>query len=531
MLVAAGASGGHECHDGDRPPHIGNGTLPAMGRGSALVSLLGLAGCAQVWGLDPTSGPEVPLPPTASLAMQRLSIGATLVRAPAELSAATATYLIADAGEPTGFRRIAAAWSDATTSWTAEVPEGVPASVEFTVPDDLEPYRRLWTFPQRELRGVLGYYEHPGLTTAPTGATVDVQLTLPSGYASGETFRLFAIGPWAFHDFTATALPPADTGATTIGPVSIEYDANAWKPAAITRPLQRITTADRVVALRYAGNELTAAGEVPAFELAPGANQVASALSAVLRAPLDVRLQPDVVASRLGATTPLGTTQSMQWRVVAAPAWEYANSNGVQLHAASVAPTDAGMITTPYGNPFVGLGWSSLFAWTATRQRVYTVASLSLPVTLSAGLHQFDVPREGLVLDQPAGLPVLITMAKVPLTSDGMSVTLEPGQPVELSLVADRASNTLYQYNVYELVPNTASPPTALAYKVVYVALGPSSEMTIPHDVFVPGRFYTIRAHCISGGFPSVGEGNLQHRDLPYAVGYLDSAVFSVTPS
>jgi hypothetical protein len=95
-------------------------------------------------------------------------------------------------------------------------------------------------------------------------------------------------------------------------------------------------------------------------------------------------------------------------------------------------------------------------------------------------------------------------------------------------LVADRPTNLFYQWNVYELVPNAAMPPTALARKVVYAALGTETTITIPNDVFVAGKIYTIRAHCVQGGYPGFSTGDLQDRDVPYAVGYLDSGVFTV---
>jgi hypothetical protein len=187
------------------------------------------------------------------------------------------------------------------------------------------------------------------------------------------------------------------------------------------------------------------------------------------------------------------------------------------------------MITTPYGNPFVGIGWRTLFTWATSKSRAYTVPTLTLPVTLTAGLVHYAEPSPALTLDQPAGLPVLVSINKMPLTSDGLTVMLDSQKPVELSLVADRTANTFYQFNVYELVPNTAMPPTALDYKIAYVASGPTPAITIPHDVFVTGKVYTVRAHCINGGYPTISEGNLQNREVPYAVGYLDSGVFTVS--
>lgn len=490
-----------------------------------ILSILGLAGCAQVWGLDTTSSPApdtVAPPPMATLRVERLSIGASIVRAPADLTGQTASYLVPDAAQPSGFVKIPATLSATKDAWSADVPDGVVASVEFTLPQDAVPYRRLYTLPNRTVLTSLALYEHPNIVASPTGAALSPTLTLPAAYAAGELIRLFVVGPWNYHDFPAPAV-----GATTIGPGAIPYDTANWTALAITRPPQRITTVDRVVALRYVANDLTGAGEIASFDQLDGTTSISTVMTAVTHAALDVKLQPSVVATRLGSTSPAATSaSSMAWSVTAAPAWQYANNNGPVLQSLAVAETDNGIITTTFGNPFVGVGWKTLFLWTANKRRAYTVPSLTLPATLYTGLNQYDEPSAGLVLDQPAGLPVLVSINQMPLTSDGLTATLDPAKSVELSLVADKTANTLYQFNIYQLVPNMAN--TALDFKIVYVATGLTPQITIPPDVFVTGKVYTVRAHCIKGGYPMIADGNLQDRSLPYSFGYLDSGVFTV---
>ncbi|NVB82276.1 MAG: hypothetical protein HOV81_28100 [Kofleriaceae bacterium] len=491
--------------------------------GRLAISLVGLAlgGCAQVWGLDETTA-DIPLPPQASLQLDRLSMGATMERRPADLTGMTATYLIEDAADPSGMRRIPATLADSNDRWTAELPEGVAASVEFTQPD-LTPFRRLYTFPNRTLLSLFGMYEHPGPEPAPMTAAAAVQITLPSPYVAGELLRLYAVGPWVYHDFA----PPAD-GATSLGPVTVPYDAANWPTTNSAKPLQRITTADRVVALRYSGNLLTAAGEVVPFDQEQGATtNISVALSPVTQTPLDVKIDPAGTAMRLGMTSPAGASVAMAWSVVAAPPAIYANNQGPVLQSSGIAATDGGMITLPYGNPFTGIGWRSLFTFASNKSRVYMVPPMNLPVTLYAGLNAFDEVKAGLQVEQAAGLPVLVSINKIPLTSDGLTAMLDPATPVELTLVADRTANTLYQFNVYEVAPNSAA--TAIELKIVYAAYGLEPTIVVPHDVFETGKSYLLRAHTIKGGFPTIADGNLQNRDLPYSVGYLDSGVFTVT--
>jgi hypothetical protein len=496
-----------------------------MVRAAALVILVTAAGCAQLFGIDETSasGDAPPPTPYVSLQIDRISIGSTLARAPLDLTGQTATFVIEDAAEPSGLRRVQGVLADTKDRFTAEIAEGTRAAVEFTVPE-ATPFRRLFAFPSRNISTLHGVYEHPNPADAPATGTFTVRLTLPSGYASGQAFRLFAVGPWVQHTFAATELPAVDTGATAIGPVSIPYNMTGFASVVGARPTPTLTAQDQIVALRYVGNDLTAAGRVTPFDQTGGPDPVNATLTAVAHAPLDVKLDPNAVAMRLAGTSPPVTTLAMAWSVVAAPAWKLANNNGPLLNAASVTQTDPTTVTAMFGNPFTDLGWTSLFTWASNRARTYTVPKFNLPLTLYAGLNHVDDVQPGLVLDQPAGLPVLVSINKMPLNADGLTVTLDPARAVELSLVADRATNLFYQWNVYEVVANM----TALEYKVAYVALASETTVKVPADIFAAGKVYMIRAHCIQGGFPSFSTGDLQNRDVPYAVGYLDAGVFTV---
>jgi hypothetical protein len=483
------------------------------------------AGCAQLFGIDETSAPDAPPPtPFVSLQIDRVSIGSTLERAPLDLTGETASFFVEDAADASGLRRVPAMLADTNDRWTGEVPEGVCAAVEFTLPEAVT-FRRLFAFPSRTLSTLHGFYEHPNPESAPVTSTFNVKLTLPTGYASGQLFRLYAVGPWVQHTFVAGELPAPDLGATTIT-ATVPYNATGFPSLVGTRPTPKLTALDQIVALRYVGNDLTAAGRVPPFDQTAGADPVVATLTAVPHAPLDVKIDPAAVAMRLAGTSPPVSALSMAWSVVAAPAWQLANNNGPLLNAVGVAPTDPMMVTAMFGNPFSDLGWTSLFTWAANRSRAYTVPKFSLGLTLYAGLiHQDDV-APALVMDQPAGVPVLVSVNQTPLSQDGLTLTIDPTKAVTLSLVADRATNLFYQWNIYEVVPNAAM--TALEYKVAYVALSNETTMKVPNDVFVAGKVYMIRAHCIQGGFPTFASGDLKNRDVPYAVGYLDAGVFTV---
>ena len=77
----------------------------------------------------------------------------------------------------------------------------------------------------------------------------------------------------------------------------------------------------------------------------------------------------------------------------------------------------------------------------------------------------------------------------------------------------------------------TASAAAAIAVKEWLTANGRTGTVKFfgtPAEEGGGGKVYMIRAHCVQGGFPSFSTGDLQNRDVPYAVGYLDAGVFTV---
>ena len=491
--------------------------------GRFAIALVACAGCAQVFGIDETTGPGDAAPPGITATWELVTIGARVTREPADLRGQTATFLITDAAEPSGLRRVPAMLSPSNDAWSAEIDEGTRAALEYTLPGTT--FRRLLAFSQRTLLLSAAIYANP--VEAPMGGTLAVSLALPSQYLSSEGFQLWVVGPWVVHGLSAAELPAPDVGNTQIS-TSIAYDTPRFPSLVGTRPLPKITAEDQLVALRYSVGTLNGSAIIPPFEQTGGSDPVTGTMTANTLAPLDVRVDPAALVTRLNGTSPANTSIGMSWSVVAAPGWQRANNLGPVLVSAGVSTTDPGMLTTPYGNPFTSLGWNSLMTWAAGKTRAYTEPVSTLAATLGSGLLHQDEPSAGLMLDQPAGLPVLISINRQPLNSDGQAVMLDPTKAVELSLIADRTTNTYYQWNVYELVPNAAMPPTALEYKLVYLAQATETSVTIPHDVFEAGKHYTIRGHAFAGGYPAAASGDYQTRALPHAVGYLDSGVFRV---
>ena len=498
--------------------------------GLRALALLVLAGCAQLFGIDNTTSavtPDAPPPtPMVSLSFDRLSIGATVVRAPQPLDPPLmATYLVPDATDPTILDGVPAMQS-ASNTWSATIATGTPAA-DFNLPDYPTALERQWSF-ARTMYGLFGQMEHPNRQPAPSPATIRTTITLPSGYVSTESFQMFAIGTWAIHGFLAAELPAPNLGATAIN-TTLAYDTAANHFQAITgRPLDAITSADAVLVLRYVGNQLT--GQLVASFGQTGADTVSGAMAAVAASSaLDVTIQPAMPQTRFGAVRPSVANIAMGWDLRAAPGYLYANNNGPLLAAAALTPASAAKITQAYGNPFVARGWNAIFNWNNYEYRTVTVAGPNLPTTLYAGLQQLAEPAAALSLTIPAPLPITISLDGIALSADNLSVKLDATKPATASFVADRPGSTYTNVQVYELVPNAPTGATSLVYQFRYSASGFGTSYEIPPSVLQVGHYYTIRANCITGGYPAINSGDLTQRDLPFSQGYADSGVFTVT--
>lgn len=490
-----------------------------MGRMTpVVVGVTLLAGCAQLAGIDETSGPTTP--DQATLSVERVSIGSAVVVGPQDLSANTAQFLVPDDTAEDGFSHVDAELV-ANDTWGAKVP-GAPA-VLFDLPDKPDPQKRMLDLGIRNTFMSFGVLEHPNPEAPPGAAMLTVRGTLPSAYAATESLQVYIVGAWA-----QRAIPGADlpmVGDTAFGPVTFAY---GMMNALTQRPLEKITTADAVLLLRYIGNRLTGVMEGAPFEQT-GSDMVMGTMTNVAPAEtLDIMVGPPAaVAARFAPARPAVPNLSMVWSLHAAPGAQYAFDSGPLLHQAAVAMADTGMVNATYGNPFVAKGWPTTLTWQATASRSYTPAGQTLPATLQAGLQQIVAPTPSQVLDFPAGLPEAISIDGRPLSTDGVTIA-KPTQPVSVTFVSAIQTNTLYAVNLYELVPNAGG--TALSHQLVLSTYALAPRATFPPGLFEAGKIYVLRAYCIQGGLPKAAEGDLRVRSLPYAHGFLDSGVFTVMP-
>src|SRR5262249_57853630 len=125
--------------------------------------------------------------------------------------------------------------------------------VLFTLPN----FAGLLAIDTRHSNFAFGVLEHPNPVSATPSAMFQVQGTLPTPYATGESLQLYVVGSWIVH-----GVPPPGVGSTAINTAQFALaDTDS-----LIGPRQQIASADAVVFLRYdATSTLTAAGQAPGF--------------------------------------------------------------------------------------------------------------------------------------------------------------------------------------------------------------------------------------------------------------------------
>ena len=489
-----------------------------MSRVAALVAGVAVAGCASLAGIDDTSGDARG---GDSVALTRVSLGAQVVTTPLDLTGLQASYLVPSTATPAGFDVISAK-TTAPGTWVADLPAAAP--VKLGVPDGPPPVPRLFAFPNTALQVPFVVFEHPNPTPAPTPGMLDLTVALDLATTDTEGFQVFTVGSWSQRAIAPAELPMV--GSMQLGPLSYDFNTSTSLSG---RPLDALTQQDRFYVLRYNGTELTGVAAVPPFDQTGDDTLSSSMLAVATTQTLDVRIEPARLTTRYASVRPAVSTLQMGWSLTAAPGLAAAQTTGPVLQSGVLAESDFG-VTVQYGNPFVDPMWPTVLALTTLETRVYTGGAL--PVTLQAGMSQVVTPTPGVALTVPAGLPELISLDHMPLSTDGQTIP-QPTKLVEVSFVADTPvagspNATLYSLAVFDLLPNAAT--TGLEYHQVLAATSSSPTFEIPPDIFQVGHSYTLRATCHLDGYPAIADGDLVTRSVPFAESFLDSAVIKVVP-
>jgi hypothetical protein len=479
-----------------------------------MAALVAGTGCAQLFGLDNTTGGDASVDVT-TLQVQRVSIGASVIKAPQDLTGQTAQFLTEDGTKVDGTLV-------GTDTFSAPL-LGTPA-VTFTLPDMVRP-RRLLALPSRAQKLIHAVYEHPGTQPPLPSSQIALSVTLPSPFVTGQTFQVQSIGAW-MQSPVAVAAP--DTGVTTVSQ-TLDYSMFTSMTGGAKA---RITTSDVTLFLRYTGTALSGVLQAQ-FDQTDGADGMSGTMTAVAAdQTATATLDSAGYATRFSAVRPAVTTYSSSWRVSAAPGWSVLGDVGVRLDSGANGAA-ATMFTATYGNPFESLDWKAVVVVGAQQSRVfsYTENAMSANVTLSASLAQYGLPTQLTSITMPAGLATTIRADQNLLTNDGASVKLDLTKPVEVDAIIDMPANTLYELVLTELGLDITGTAPVVTRTILLDALTTSTGMPVfkvPPELFTVGKSYILTVRVYQGGFMDPESGDLTLVALPYASSSVDSAVFTV---
>ena len=514
-----------------RPTAVLYRVLPAAVAAAAI-------GCAQLAGIETTVGPG------DSIAVTRMSIGTKVVLAPVDPAEISATYFVASR-DPSGYDRLAAVPDPSHARLTTQL--RTPAPVEFTLEHEPTPLPRLFAFPGPQLSVLYGVLEHPIPQAAPMGATFAVSATLDAPVVAGQSFQVYVVGAWLQRGFSATEAP---VGALQLAPPAFGFTA---ANSVSGRPqIDRITTDDAFLILRYTGPILSGVAEAMPFAQADLAGAVttpafpltmASVAPGMLSPTFSASLMTGVIAERyktVRPAVPVPPQVQINWSLVAAPGYAAASNSGPVLQSGAVAMTDTG-VNVSYENPFATRGWNTIFTLATVVSRVYMAPlgpmGMPIPVTLFAGMNQFleppPSPTTPVPLDLPAGLPQVITIGSTVLATDNAFIK-QSSQFFNVSFTVDAPPSTAAQgpryYNL-QLFDLVFDPMTMAVDRVlVFAAAGKDPAFALPPELFQVGHSYTLRALSTLGGAPGAEQGDFHNPQLPLAQSYLDSGVFTVMP-
>lgn len=477
-------------------------------------------GCAQLAGIDETSGPagdggDGPPPGQVQLSWERISLGTTVERSPMDLTGQTASYLVPSAAAAMGFERVMPALQGST--WVSDLT--MPAPIEFTLPDYPAPLTRIWDVDVPALTGGYVVLEHPDPQPPPEGATLAMAVTSDVAFTGAEAYQLFTVGAWTQRGLA----PPALAGEVTLDPTPFPYSTTSSIGG---RPHIALSPADAVFVLRYAGNQLQAVLEAPPFAQT-AADTITGALTPIaLDQSLGITFDYATIAARFGVVSPAPAAPNMAMYLRAAPGGALGSDTGIQLDAIGVGPETVNPIASTYGNPFAARGWPTTMTLVATASRTYTPPSLPFPVGLASQLVEVAAPVSGMTASFAAGFPTRIAIGGTLLTIDGVEVT-QPTQPVDVTFLTSSTANTYYAMNLFEVAANATGDGAVRNFVVQIVSR--EQRFSIPPQYLAAGKLYNVRVFVHQGFATGASTGDLRPNS-PGSQAWHDSGVFRVVP-
>lgn len=471
------------------------------------VLAIGAAGCAQLLGLDPTSGDGRT---KTSVVYDRVSIGATVITNPEDVTGLPAQFLLVDRDDPTQFITVDAIGEGDT--WQGEVFE--PAPLRLRVPG--ETFDRIIDLGAQATAVSRFVLERPGAVAAEPTAMINLTLNFNPIYANEQLVWL-SVGAWGVR-----ALTPAPLNAATFAHPPF---ATSTISTITGRPIERITIEDVVVIERINGQTLTGFATIDPFDQTDNVSVIANLNPTTLDQMPTFAVDPAALAARMATIVPAVPAPTQSWAIRAAPGKAIGFDAGPQLTAGTIAVVDR-MVAPIYGSPFGAQGWEPVLTHAASATRAVTPPGQTLPITLSAvALELIDPATAGGALDFPVGIPQLVSVDMRPLSNDAVMIA-RPTKIVNVSFFADRDQNALYEIELAELGLNPMGNPDRL---VKLVATRREPTFQLPPELFEPNKSYSLRA-VVYQGLPNVAGGDLRTRTLPFAISFVDSGMFTVMP-
>ena len=466
-------------------------------------------GCAQLFGLDVTTSAPDANPDEVSLAVQRVSVGSTVVKAPQDMTGQMATFY-ADDGATAGMLI-------PPNKFTAPVMTGTPPVI-FTLPRDMTP-RYFASSRAQTVNHVV--FERPGMMPAADTSKITVGITLPSPYVSGEAFNVVAVGPWTQHPLAAGELPLPDMGLTTISTPAIDY-TTGFSSLISSMTRAKITSTDYVVVLRTVGSRLTGYLETQ-FDQTDGTDTISGTMSAITaNRTLNATFDPAVFMSRFATAKPALTGLSLNYSISASPGADVGQTRGIQLVAGGSNPMTDTSVTVSYGNPFEGHAWKSVLTYAASSSRTFMF--MTAPVSLGATMQTVSDPEQTTSITLPAALPTAVKANDTELITDGIDVMLDLTKPVTLTATLEKPTATYYSLTLSEITVSGMTPTRT----AVISAASTTPTFQIPQSYFQVGHSYVVQFRAQEGGYLNAAGGDFTTFTLPLSTSTLDSALFTV---
>jgi hypothetical protein len=472
------------------------------------VTCASLASCAQVFGIDETSGPPVEEGRDVSFSWTQGYIGATYKESPLDLTGATGAFFTTAAD---GTRTEIPSTVGAPGTFVATVNDtDTMTHARVVLPTLNNGAARFYKLPGNALKGITHLARHEDQQPPPMGATITFQGIIDIFDPALDVVHVIVMGPWS--RLIATA-----------GQTMVNY--SSFIPM-YGGPLVRITPEDKMVLIRQRAGFAEGSLIVDGFTQAANNLVVGNLNSFVRDKPVAFNWNAPATVAAFAGTQPSTPLGGAAWYVNYTPL-DAGHDVGVGLAAIGldIGAAESVAVAANYGIPFTAPGWDAVFTLHRVGARSVTIPNFG----------QFSVNSSTLYLAPPAGsasatadallLPQSVSVAGTVTSTDGMSMTIDRARPVRLSIaMAPGATCQMSYFVVFEYQKNMAMEISGVMRAEAFSI---DREIEIDNSLFEAGKHYSVVGTCFRQGFTNVANGDLS-RSYPHEYGQLAGGTFTV---